>query len=362
MEQLRSPYGRRAEARADLVPLRGGNGALTPYEGQTYYDLPALNASHYGWPIASYFWIGGIAGSSQVLATIADLAGRGRHRSLVRAGRYLALAGAAASPIFLIADLHTPQRWYNMLRIFRSTSAMSIGSWTLAAFGTFSGLAALGQLWEDLTGSRRGRRLARLLGIPAGLAGAMMSVYTGTLLASTSTPLWASTPRLLPALFGTSAASTAAAALTLVQEAGAEPAEERSALGAFSLVTGAAELALAAATRQSWQEQELDEPLREEPLASTFRLGAIGLGVVVPLVIHGIEAVTGRPSRVGSTVAAVSTLVGGFLLRASVLFAGNESGRRAKDYFRAAQQPSLPDASGKALGRQPAATSEKVLV
>ena len=29
-----------------------------------------------------------------------------------------------------------PERWYNMLRILRRTSPMSIGSWTLAAFGT----------------------------------------------------------------------------------------------------------------------------------------------------------------------------------------------------------------------------------
>jgi formate-dependent nitrite reductase membrane component NrfD len=308
-------------------------GGLVPYRGETYYGLPAVKASHYRWLIVTYFFVGGLAGSSQVLAAVADLAGRGRHRPAVRSGRYLALAGAVASPVFLIADLHTPQRWYNMMRIFRPTSPMSIGSWTLAAFGTLSGLTALGQLWEDLTGSPRGRWLARFFGVPAGAAGAVMSVYTGTLLSATSTPLWAGVPRLLPALFGASAASTAAAALSLALEKADAPEEEHHAVGRFALAAGAAELALATATRQTWRREGLDEPLREEPMASALRLGVFGLGVAVPLVIHGLQALTGRRSRAASVLAAVSALAGGYALRSVVLFAGNRSAHRPQDYF-----------------------------
>ena len=213
MTPQRAPYGRREATEP------GPAGALVPYSGETYYGEPVVKPSPYNWLVIGYLFVGGAAGSSQLLATLADLAGRGRYRTLVRAGRYLGLAGALASPIFLIGDLHYRRRWYNMLRVFRPTSAMSIGSWTLTAFGTFSGLTAAGQLWEDLNGSSVGRRLSRLLGVPAGLAGAVMSCYTGVLLASTSTPLWASVYRLLPALFGASAASTACAALSLAVKA-----------------------------------------------------------------------------------------------------------------------------------------------
>jgi formate-dependent nitrite reductase membrane component NrfD len=330
----RSPYGRHVETRPVGRPpaLKTEAGPLAPYQGETYYGLPAVKASHYGWLIATYFFVGGLSGSAQLLAAVADLKGRGRRRALVRAGRYLALAGSVVSPVLLIADLHTPQRWYNMLRIFRKTSPMSIGSWTLAAFGTASGLTAVAQLLEDVTGSAWGRRLARLFGLPAAAAGALMSVYTGTLLASTSTPLWASAPRLLPALFGASAASTAAAALSLTLRAAGASEEEQEGVERFSAVAGTAELALAAAARENWRGQGLDGPLRGGP-ASAALAGAVGLGVVVPLVIHGVQALTGRRSRTASTVAAVSALAGGFLLRAAVLFAGNRSARRPADYF-----------------------------
>src|SRR5205085_2590856 len=109
----------------------------------------------------------------QVIAGVVDLTGHRRDRALVSAARYLAFAGALVSPILLIADLHTPSRWYNMLRIFRSTSPMSIGAWTLSAFGASSGLAALGHVAADVFEIRGGRALARYAGIPAATAGAV---------------------------------------------------------------------------------------------------------------------------------------------------------------------------------------------
>jgi formate-dependent nitrite reductase membrane component NrfD len=325
----RAPYGRHSRPAAGSRTESG----LRSYDGPTYYGLPALKSSHYGKLVAGYLFVGGLAGSSQVLATVADLAGRDRYPHVVRAGRYLALAGAAVSPLLLIGDLHRPGRWYNMLRVFRPTSAMSIGSWTLSAFGTLSGLTAAGQVCIDLSRGRRGRKLARLFGVPAAAAGAMMSVYTGSLLACTSTPLWASVPRLLPALFGASAASTAAAAVSVALEAGGSTAEERDAVGKFSLVAGAAELALATAARRSWEKDGLDTPLKREPEASKLNLGVLAAGVALPLAVHGLQALTGRRSRAGTLLAAGAALVGGLLLRSVVLNPGNASARRAEDYF-----------------------------
>ena len=46
----------------------------------------------------------------------------------------------------LIIDLHTPSRFYNMLRIFRPTSPMSIGSYVLTSFGALSACLAAAQL------------------------------------------------------------------------------------------------------------------------------------------------------------------------------------------------------------------------
>ncbi len=193
----RAPYGRH-------------QGVPAPYQGQTYYEQPVLNPSHYGQLVATYLFIGGVAGASQMIATIADLSGGEKSSSVVRAGRYLALGGAVAGPAFLIADLHTPERWYNMLRIFRRTSAMSIGSWTLAGFGTFSAITAALQFLADRLRKPFYRHAARAAALPATAAGMVVATYTGTLLGATSTPLWARASRWLPALFGISAAATSA--------------------------------------------------------------------------------------------------------------------------------------------------------
>ncbi len=333
---VRAPYGRHTRlmfedmGRGIPSPLPADNAA---YHGETYYGLPAVKASHWGKLIAGYLFTGGLAGSAQMLATIADLTGGSRYRRVVRAGRYLALSGAILSPVLLVSDLHRPQRWYNMLRIFRRTSPMSIGSWTLAAFGTLSGLTAASQLLVDLTAGRCGRLAARRLGVPAGGVGALMSVYTGSLLAATSTPFWAAAPRLLPALFGASAASTAAAAISLTLEATGGTEREHRRVGSFALVAAGAELALAAAARENWHAEGLDEPLRGQPQQAEFRLGVVGLGMLVPLAVHGVQTLLGRRSRTASLLAASAALMGGLLLRSVILNAGNRSARRPEDYF-----------------------------
>src|SRR5687768_6375194 len=119
-----------------MTPERAPYGRSSSPPIPTYYDWPTVKSSHYRWLITTYFFVGGLAGAAQLIATIVDLVGGRRDRGVVSAGRYLALAGALLSPLFLIKDLHTPSRWYNMLRIARATSPMSIGSWTLALFGT----------------------------------------------------------------------------------------------------------------------------------------------------------------------------------------------------------------------------------
>src|SRR3954471_2459507 len=129
MRLERAPYGRQNPDTAPAA-VRDQQIVLPPYRGQTYYGQPVLKSSYYGPLVASYFFVGGLAGAAQVIASIADATGPAADRSLVRSGRYLATAGALAGTGFLIADLHTPGRWYMMLRIFRRTSSMSIGAWT----------------------------------------------------------------------------------------------------------------------------------------------------------------------------------------------------------------------------------------
>ena len=188
---------------------------------------------------------------AQFIATIADLfGGRGDGKSC-RAGRYLALAGALISPVLLILDLHK-KKWHNMLRIYRSTSAMSVGAWALSLFGAFSGLVAAGQFLDD-RGFGLGRTVARLAQIPAAMAGGVVALYTGTLMAATAAPVDASAFPFLSSLFASSAASTAAAALTVAAEATGAPASSKRKLNLVALIAGAAELIFALLVDRKWR-------------------------------------------------------------------------------------------------------------
>jgi protein NrfD len=324
----RAPYGRERKSSATTDNSSGPH-----YQGETYYGQPAIKPSHYGQLVASYLFIGGLAGASQIIATIAELCGRDEDRAVVRAGRYMALAGALAGPAFLIADLRTPERWYNMLRIFRRTSTMSIGAWSLVTFGAMSALTAAAQGLADRLGNVFYRRVARWFALPAAATGAVVATYTGTLLGATSTPLWAGADRILPALFGTSAAATSAAALSLAGQLKQQQANATRRLERLALMAAGTELLLCSALDRRRDEKNLGKPLKQEPVATVYQAGYKGLGLIAPLVIHGLGMLTGRRSRTWSAAAAIATLAGGYILRSVIVYAGKESANRPEDYF-----------------------------
>ncbi|HEX5502493.1 MAG TPA: NrfD/PsrC family molybdoenzyme membrane anchor subunit [Thermomicrobiales bacterium] len=340
----RGPYGRREESRQDDRERGPGRGRSPwPYHDETYYNRPALKAGHWRWLIGGYYFVGGVAGAAQLIAAVADVAGGPEDRAVVRAGRYLALAGVAASPAFLIADLHTPARFYNMLRIVRPTSPMSLGSWTLTIFGATTGLAALGEALDQFAGLPAGRALARWAGAPAAAAGAVMATYTGVLTSATSVPLWAAAPRALPALFGASAATSACAALHLAAEATGAAPESRRRLEGLALTLGVAQLALLAGLEWVWRRRGVGGPLAGGRLGGVYRGGALGLGTLAPLAVHVAQRATGRRSRGATLVAALAALAGVYVEKTALVFAGHESARRPKDYFRFAQLDGAAD-------------------
>jgi formate-dependent nitrite reductase membrane component NrfD len=328
MPEALTPYGRR---RVDVL------GSTPPDAPPTYYGRPALKPADWRWLIVSYLFVGGLAGAAQVIAGVVDLLGHPRDRRLVSAARYLALAGSLLSPVLLIADLKTPSRWYNMLRVYRRTSPMSIGSWTLLAFGGSSGLAGLGQLGADLLGLGWARALARAAGVPAAVAGGLLATYTGSLLSATSTPVWAAGYRLLPPIFGLSGTATATAALGFVLGRAGAPRATRRRLEWLGLLASLFELVLTLRLNAVWKRAQLDAPLNEPPLALPYRVGALGMGILAPLAVHLLQVLTGRELRTASSLAWVATLVGGYTQRAVVLLAGQRSAERPTDYFRFAR-------------------------
>ena len=175
---------------------------------------PFIHAPVWSWEVAAYFWFGGMASGSAFVALACDVAGD--HRSAAIA-RKVALGAVAPAPVLLIADLGRPERFLNMMRIFKPRSPMNTGAWCLVAF---SGSECAGGGVADLAGRPQA---ARALGALTSLLGSYLGSYTGVLLACTAVPVWARSRTILGPAFVATATATGAAATRLVLVASGLP-------------------------------------------------------------------------------------------------------------------------------------------
>ncbi len=202
----------------------------------SYYGRPVVKPAPWDHEIPAYLFLGGLAGGSGLLAGGAQLTGRPRLR---RNSRLAALAAVILSTAALISDLGRPERFLNMLRTFKPTSPMNVGSWILAFFGAGAGIAAAAEV-DRMTGARLPlgplRRVLRLTegaaGVQAAAFGPPLAAYTAVLLSDTATPTWNDAREDLPFVFVASASLAAgglAMVTTPVLEAG--PARQLAVLG-----------------------------------------------------------------------------------------------------------------------------------
>lgn len=315
------------ERHADL-PQRPARESWPAYDGTTYYGRPAVKPTAYDWRIGAYIFVSGIAGAAQIIAAIAQHLGPRSMRPVVRNARYIGLGGSAVGALLLVSDLKTPGRWYNMLRIFRATSAMSVGSYILTAFGGASFITAVGEALRRHPAAARAADLAQL---PAAAAGAGMMSYTGALLSSTSIPLWASESPLLAARFAASGMAAGAAALSLAEQIGGRP-ESAAPLNYLMLASNKAYAVISHKAHQRHRAAGVAAPLRDPPYGPLYKLGG-ALIVALPAGLHLIAFVAGRRSRVLPMIAALSVLAGTALTRHAYLQAGNISAKRPADYL-----------------------------
>src|ERR687884_2170656 len=124
---------------------RGDVRMVPEEEVRSYYGRPVIKEPTWEWEIPWYFFAGGLAGASSGLAAVARLAGNDK---LARRALLAALGGATVSPVLLVADLGRPDRFYNMLRVFKPTSPMSMGTWILTAFGSSTGVAVVSEVLD----------------------------------------------------------------------------------------------------------------------------------------------------------------------------------------------------------------------
>jgi Polysulphide reductase, NrfD len=203
-----------------VVPDKGVDVAGGPISRKPgYYGQAVVKPPVWTWEIPLYFFFGGMAGMSAVIASGSILF---HHVDVARMAMWIAaIGGAVISPVLLIMDLGRPRLFLNMLRVFKHRSAMSMGAWILSAFGAcvVPGLIALElHVHQFFPGA-----LDQLLRIAAGIFifgsaifGTLLATYTGVLIGATAIPAWFLHRTLLPIHFGTAGLGSAAALLELL--------------------------------------------------------------------------------------------------------------------------------------------------
>jgi len=273
---------------------------------ESYYGRPIVKEPVWQPEIPIYFFTGGIAGASSVLHGVARLTGNER---LAKSALYVGAAADIVSPLLLVSDLGRPERFLNMLRMFKVTSPMSVGSWVLVVSGGASTTAAALELLGRL---KPLKWAAELLSVAAGPP---LATYTGTLIANTAIPVWSEARDELPWLFGASAAASAGAAAVIATPAGSAGPARRAALAGV-----AAELGLMQVMER-----------RLGLVGEVYRQGTAGklnrLTKACTLAGAALLAARGKRSRAAAAAGSTLILAGELALRWSVFKAGFQSAR-----------------------------------
>jgi hypothetical protein len=297
-----------------------------------YYGIPLLKEPSWTWEVPLYFFVGGAAGAAAVVGAIADYTGA--DHKIVRDARWIAAAGSVISPALLVSDLGRPERFLNMLRVFKPRSAMSMGVWTLMAFSGGAAATAFAEFLRGRYGPSLPLRLLENAGQAASLAfGLPFSNYTGVLIGATSIPVWNQHAGELPMHFG---ASGVGAAVGLLELMGNRKSRALQMLG-----LGAAMFECWEGWRIEGNQDEEDYPLKHGLSGSVIRAGGF-LSGPLPAALRIASFFTGaRKSQQLRKLAALSSVVGSLATRIGWVQAGHVSARNWREPLEISPAPKL---------------------
>jgi hypothetical protein len=317
LDALREEAARTGKVQGHGIAPTGG-----PFPKQalplSYHGNPVLKPPTWTWQVPLYFFVGGVAGTSAVIALAAHVFG---NAGLLRAGLWIGLLGGLVSAPLLIADLGRPARFLNMLRVFKLRSAMSVGAWTLSGFSSAVGLAVVcHELVLAGYGSGFLLVIEWIAEIVAALSGLILASYTSVLLGVTAIPVWSENRRLVPAVFLSGGLGSAVAVLEF--------------LGFLVPVTQfigivASVVEMLVAIVIELRGRYVDRPLREGAVGWLTRAGSVLAGPASLLL-----RILGGHSSVARYTAAACFVAGALISRYAWILAGRVSSRDPQALFR----------------------------
>ncbi len=315
--------------------------------GRDYYGIPPIKKAHWTWQIPLYFWLGGIMAGVALFSAVSKLVGK-EDPAVTRIGRYFSVISMVLSPILLIWDLGRPERFLNMMRIWKLRSPMSNQSWALVAYGNVSGALMARQAAEDGLLGRNflSRLLIRLvpdrvlqvLALPLAL---FIGSNTGTLLSATSVPIWARNWMLMGPTFLASGVSTGLSFISLVlnllRTGRRDTHHALQRAEKVMLLVEAGTIAASLARMSRW-----GKPLLTGKIGALFVGGTLLGGIVAPFAL-----LLGKETRNKSMLASVLVLLGGLAFRFAVVHAGRKSAEDPEAYFSFARGENAPQPEDK---------------
>lgn len=259
-----------------------------------------LKAPVWTWEVPLYFFAGGTAGAAALIAFVASVTGDAA--GVAGDARWVAVAGALASPPLLISDLGRPSRFLNMLRVFKLQSPMSVGAWTLAVFTPAVIVAALFP------------PLAVVAGAIAAATGLVMCTYSGVLIGATVIPVWSRHRWSLPVHFAVGSLGASVSILELLGHRDPR-------LNSIGIAAAAIETAIVVGI----------ELLRSDPVDAALLDGSVGLVTRAGGVAGGPAALVLRlfgAAAAPARIAAATLMIAGSLL---TRFGWLAAGRRSVD-------------------------------
>jgi Fe-S-cluster-containing dehydrogenase component/formate-dependent nitrite reductase membrane component NrfD len=236
----------------------------------------------WGWRVSSYFLTKGVAAGAMMLAVLLLVVGAEGSALADLVPGLLALAGIAATGVFLVWDLKQPRRFFYLFTRPQWRSWLAIGAQVMTAAAVvallFTAAALLG--WDGL------RDALRWAMVPAGV---MLAVYTAFLFNQCEgRDLWQS-PLLFPHTLA-NALAAGASALGIAALAVPGPPALEQALG-WALLLALATAALLIALDVFWtkhptrQAERAALNLRRDLYAKRFWLGGVALGLALPVTL-----------------------------------------------------------------------------
>jgi len=273
---------------------------------------------HWGLLVVLYLFLAGMAGGIYFTASFYDFF-TGHRTNISKKGYTISFVLLLVAVFLLILDLERPSRFVHMMLAYKFFSPMSVGSWGLLFFGLNSFITvcinsegALKPLGDFFL------RIApfRVYGLVGVALSVFLSTYTGVLLSETTRTLWSATP-FLGALFLASGISCGVCLLLLIEKEDEVFLKQGKRFDNICLVVELSVIFF----------YILALTIGYGPYAETSKLftglygllfigGGILIGTVIPILMN-IAGMKGK-------VVPVLVLVGAFLLRYAIVYAGQQ--------------------------------------